>query len=48
MPSSTPKQAAAMRAACHAKKSRKGGIPRKVGCEFARHDAGLKSVKGPK
>lgn len=38
MPSKTKKQAAAMRAACHSKKPRKGGIPKHVACEFVRAD----------
>jgi hypothetical protein len=37
MPSKTAKQAKAMRAACHSKQ-RKGGIPKKVACEFAAAD----------
>lgn len=36
MPSKTKKQAGAMAAACYGKS--KLGIPKKVGCEFARHD----------
>ena len=36
MPSKTPKQARAMRAACHA--PRKGGIPKKVACEYVAAD----------
>lgn len=48
MPSSTPKQARAMRVACKAKKQRKGGIPRKVACEYMKHDMGLADAKPPK
>ena len=36
MPSKTQKQARAMAAACRGKS--KVGIPKKVGCEFAKHD----------
>jgi len=45
MPSKTPKQAAAMRAACHSKKPRKGGIPKKVACEYVRADQKKKGKK---
>lgn len=38
MPSKTKKQARAMRAACYAKKPRKGGIPKKVACEYVKAD----------
>jgi len=48
MPSKTPKQAAAMRAACKSKKKLKGGIPKKVACEYMRHDMGLADAKKPK
>lgn len=48
MPSKTAKQAAAMRAACHADKPRKGGIPKDVACEFVRHDMGLADAKKKK
>lgn len=36
MPSKTRKQARAMRAACHGKS--RLGIPKKVACEYVRHD----------
>ena len=36
MPSKTPAQRRAMAAACYGKSTR--GIPKKVGCEFARAD----------
>lgn len=36
MPSKTKRQARAMRAACAGKSTL--GIPKKVGCEFVRHD----------
>lgn len=40
MPSSSGKQAKAMKAACYGKST--VGIPKKVGCEFARADKGRK------
>lgn len=45
MPSKTAKQANAMRAACHSKKPRKGGIPKKVACEYVRADKKKKAGK---
>lgn len=45
MPSKTPQQARAMAAACYGKSTL--GIPKKVGCEFARHDQ-AKSKKTPR
>lgn len=38
MPSKTKKQARAMKAACHSKKPRKGGIPKKVACKYVAAD----------
>jgi hypothetical protein len=44
MPSKTPKQARAMAAACHGKSTI--GIPKKVACEYNRHDKGTGILKG--
>ena len=43
MPSKTAKQARAMAAACKGRS--KAGIPKKVGCEFMKHDK-AKARKG--
>ena len=48
MPSKTRKQAAAMRAACHSDKPRKGGIPKDVACKYVAHDKAAKSAKSGK
>lgn len=43
MPSKTEKQRKAMAVACYGKS--KLGIPKKVGCEFAKHDMAKKSAR---
>ena len=42
MPSKTPAQARLMAMSCHGK----GPVPRKVACEFNRHDAGTGILSG--
>lgn len=43
LPSKTEKQRKAMAAACYGKSTL--GIPKKVGCEYARHDQAKKSSR---
>ena len=44
MPSKTPRQRRAMAAACYGKST--SGIPKKVGCDFARADKRTGQRKG--
>ena len=46
MPSTSAAQARAMAASCHGHS--KLGIPKKVACEFNRHDKGTGILKGAK